>query len=177
MDNQKDNQKDRLKLEKLASAVYLITDFLNDSDPLKWRLRDKALSLLDQVVLSHIDQLLSLINIARLNPNASDMNLNILKREYDYFRDKLISEKELSFGQEMVTPESKLPNKLLPGNSGRRDTIFNIIKQQGPISIADIARSVPDVSSKTVQRELAELVRSGVLKKEGERRWSRYLTA
>ncbi|MCC6290554.1 DeoR family transcriptional regulator [Candidatus Nomurabacteria bacterium] len=176
MDSQKDNQRDRLKLEKLASAVYLITDFLNDSDPLKWRLRDKALSLLDQVVLSHINQILSLINIVRLNPNASEMNLNILKREYDYFKDRLVSEKELSFEQETLISGAKLSPKLHAGNSDRRDTIFKIIKQNGPISIADIARAVPDVSSKTVQRELAELVRSGALKKEGERRWSRYLT-
>ena len=36
------------KVQKLTSALYLVTSFLSDSDPLKWKLRDKSLEVLSQ---------------------------------------------------------------------------------------------------------------------------------
>lgn len=59
-------------------------------------------------------------------------------------------------------------------NNSRREAIVAFVKKHDWSSIKDIARAVPGVSSKTVQRELADLVRQGTLKKEGDRRWSRY---
>jgi DeoR/GlpR family transcriptional regulator of sugar metabolism len=59
-------------------------------------------------------------------------------------------------------------------SNNRQELIYRIIKQSGPLSIKDIAQNVPGVSSKTVQRELVSLVQSGRLKREGDRRWSRY---
>ena len=59
-------------------------------------------------------------------------------------------------------------------NTARRDKILNFIKQHNWSSIREIAKFIPEVSSKTIQRELAELVRAGALKKTGERRWSSY---
>src|SRR3989344_7738621 len=33
------------KSHRLASALYLVTDFLSDNDPLKWRLRELSLDI------------------------------------------------------------------------------------------------------------------------------------
>ena len=40
--------------------------------------------------------------------------------------------------------------------------------------IKEVSNIVPDVSEKTIQRELLNLVSEGVLKKTGEKRWSKY---
>ena len=40
--------------------------------------------------------------------------------------------------------------------------------------IKDIVMSITGCSEKTIQRELSALVAQGVLKKIGEKRWSRY---
>ena len=192
-----------LKLQKLSAALYLITNVIHDSDPIKWRLRDTSLSLLSQTKSDHlllgqlipaISQVLSLIDIARLNASVSTMNFDILKQEYLAIRNKLEEQNRPEFLKQLAIPESGLEasnivrqfsssiaTKSINHQSAprliantRRDGILKLIKQQGPISIKDIAKSVPGVSSKTVQRELAELVRAGLLKKEGDRRWSRY---
>jgi hypothetical protein len=57
----------------------------------------------------------------------------------------------------------------------RRDNIVNIIKQKGNVSVKDISNIIKDTSEKTLQRELVSMVEEGILKKEGERRWSRYM--
>ncbi len=56
----------------------------------------------------------------------------------------------------------------------RRSAILSTIKSKVNASIKDIAEGVIGCSEKTVQRELLDMVAGGLLKKEGERRWSRY---
>lgn len=56
----------------------------------------------------------------------------------------------------------------------RRSAILNIIKDKKRVTIKDIFNTVSNCSEKTIQRELIAMIREGVLKKEGERRWSTY---
>jgi hypothetical protein len=62
-------------------------------------------------------------------------------------------------------------------NSSRRENILALIHEKGRVSIKDISSSIKNCSEKTIQRELFALIQEGVLKKEGERRWSTYLFA
>ena len=59
----------------------------------------------------------------------------------------------------------------------RRELIIEYIKKHGEVNIKDIF-SIQELSNsyseKTIQRELIDLVERGVLKKRGERRWSKY---
>lgn len=56
----------------------------------------------------------------------------------------------------------------------RRGEILKVIRIKGEVTIKDITDKVKDCSEKTVQRELTAMVLQGVIKKTGERRWSRY---
>ncbi len=60
------------------------------------------------------------------------------------------------------------------GISDRQQVIINELRSKGQLTVKDLAEKIKDCSEKTIQRELLSLVGSGVLKKEGERRWSRY---
>lgn len=59
--------------------------------------------------------------------------------------------------------------------SDRQKAILDIIKKTGETSIKDITTGVEGCSEKTIQRELNSLIYDGVLKKVGERRWSKYM--
>jgi len=56
----------------------------------------------------------------------------------------------------------------------RQRNILEILKGQGNLTIKDFSKVMRDCSEKTIQRELIELVGKGIVRKEGERRWSRY---
>jgi len=58
--------------------------------------------------------------------------------------------------------------------SQRQDSIIGILKGQSNLTIKDFTKVIKDCSEKTIQRELLDLVDKGVVKREGERRWSRY---
>lgn len=177
----------RLKIAKLCSATYLVTNFMSNPEPVKWRLRklviEMALGDLSPdfwgFLSAKISQVMSLIDLALLCPGISRMNFNILKQEYQ----SLISliEEKFEFLPVLAPPPKSSPltpkgqtRIIKPSNESRRNLILSLIKQKGPLSIKDIAGAIPNVGAKTIQRELAALVQSGLLKKEGEKRWSRY---
>ena len=60
----------------------------------------------------------------------------------------------------------------------RREIIIKIIKEKNTATITDIKNSASGVliscGEKTLQRELISMVSDGVLKKVGEKRWSKY---
>ncbi|MFA6463593.1 MAG: hypothetical protein WCV55_01150 [Candidatus Paceibacterota bacterium] len=57
----------------------------------------------------------------------------------------------------------------------RRHKILSIIKHKKEVTIKDISSSIKECSEKTIQRELNSLLFEKVIKKVGERRWSKYL--
>lgn len=58
--------------------------------------------------------------------------------------------------------------------NSRKEAILNLFRDHKGISVKDVVSVVSGVSEKTLQRELVGLVSSGILRKEGERRWSVY---
>jgi len=62
-----------------------------------------------------------------------------------------------------------------PGKKTRHDAVLTFVQEKGRVSIKDVAEAVPGYSEKTIQRELLALVARGLVRKEGERRWSTYV--
>ena len=56
----------------------------------------------------------------------------------------------------------------------RQDAIVNLLKGHSNLTIKDFSKVITDCSEKTIQRELLDLVDRGIIKKQGERRWSTY---
>lgn len=56
----------------------------------------------------------------------------------------------------------------------RAERIKTVLEAKPEASIKDIADIITDVSEKTIQRELNSLIEKGQVRREGERRWSRY---
>jgi hypothetical protein len=59
----------------------------------------------------------------------------------------------------------------------RQDAILALLKKSGNVTIKDISNVIKNCSEKTIQRELIAFISAGLVKKVGERRWSRYSLA
>lgn len=59
----------------------------------------------------------------------------------------------------------------------RREAILDVLKAKETVYIKDISSLIRDVSEKTIQRELQALVLEGIVRREGERRWTTYRLA
>lgn len=56
----------------------------------------------------------------------------------------------------------------------RRERIKTILEAKGEATIKDISEIITDCSEKTIQRELNAMIEDNLVKRQGERRWSRY---
>lgn len=61
--------------------------------------------------------------------------------------------------------------------SDRATAILHVVVEKKRVSIKDISKIVRACSEKTIQRELNTLIKRGLVRKEGERRWSVYVPA
>ena len=86
--------------------------------------------------------------------------------------------------QYAATPVAKAVPSFIKDNQNQKDikdkrqqTIIALVKRHRTLTIKGFTGVIKDCSEKTIQRELLALVEKGVLKKEGERRWSTYSLA
>ncbi len=219
------------KTEKLATAVYLVTNLLSDNEPMKWTLRKKVSDLLSYtigyknvsdsgrldfslVVKTYVLEIVSLLEIGARSGFVSDMNVTVLKQEFSnlilaldtshsspknamtsvisesffdisesenlpikdmyiprHFASPVVpTEREMSKSRRSIVPTEKIVFK----RNNRQNIIINLLKKKKEINIKDVTEIIQDCSEKTVQRELIALTFAGLIKKTGDRRWSRY---
>lgn len=63
------------------------------------------------------------------------------------------------------------------GQSDRMTLILELVRKRKSASIKDIAAVIRGCSEKTIQRELTVLIERGLVRRQGERRWSVYVPA
>src|SRR5574343_345284 len=101
-------------------------------------------------------------------------------------KDKIIqtSDKGHMLNQNLIPKRTLVAKNYISNNEkrkNRKDLILDFITErrlQGKtegVMVKDILMKIKDVSEKTLQRELSALVAKGVLKKIGDKRWSRYV--
>jgi hypothetical protein len=201
----KDNKfKDSSKGHKIAAALYLVSNHLSDTDPLKVALRNQAIVL---STVTHEDTLLTaahavnaLLDVATIAHLISDKNASIITLEIRHYTANLamesdnltalfmpgfdVSPAKLSYtGQRPLSQTSQLSSNPVQkyqvsneNKSKRQDAILSFIDERKSAAIKDIAALFSDTSEKTIQRELSALVSAGKITKRGEKRWSVYMS-
>jgi hypothetical protein len=223
------------KTEKLATALYMVTNLFPSEEPMKWTLRKKVSELLSCVVdykdmlagqqdeftrniSGRVLEIVSLLEIGCQAGLLSQMNFSILNNEFSNLLSTLEAShvrsenlnvplspsffdiahstparSQQSFPQHSFHPSPAeyhtasahtdsikdrapaMPNVFKKND--RQNSILRLLKMKKNLTIKDIAEVVTDCSEKTIQRELISLISAGVLKKSGERRWTRYSLA
>lgn len=107
------------KTEKLASAVYLITNLFSDNEPMKWTLRKKVSELLSfmvtykdirqaefptfiHVTKTRVLEIVSLLEVSSLGGLISQMNFSILKQEFSKLVELLNTKNKSDFSNELI---------------------------------------------------------------------------
>jgi hypothetical protein len=144
--------------------------------------------------------LASVLSVARAGGMLSPMNAEIMSREAHLLLEEMAGYDDPKVSLEDIptlsslsraTPvretrqlteprppkpasEYKGQDKGQDNKTGRRESIVSILRTKGPSYIKDISTMIREVSEKTIQRELQELINQGRVKKTGERRWTIY---
>lgn len=238
-----------IKAEKLATATYMVTDFIPVMDPIRTKIKECSLDFLSDIytingasysertllyrkTISAVEKLCGLLGVASSVGFVSGMNYSILRTEYfnlkglidsldeikgsvdgsftfkeEFFAtDKMIPATvkhdnfkttgvagykgqtiikdiidnnmsvtpRLKLGLSKINPLAKRDTPLAESKNSRRESVLRVLKKKNNVTIKDLSEVILGCSEKTIQRELLSMVADGVLKKEGEKRWSRY---
>lgn len=179
------------KGQKLSAALYLVTNHVPDNDPCKSALRACAVKLVTSPaeVASCVQDIKSLLTIAVLSGMIREQNARIISAELASYRSLDTYEtdtiEQLFVSSTPVSKMSFIPKTTVPSiekiytnndqKSKRQEDILSFINQRKSAVVKDISTLFPDVSEKTIQRELGALVDAGKITKRGSKRWSIYL--
>ncbi|MFA6272974.1 MAG: hypothetical protein WC673_00550 [Candidatus Paceibacterota bacterium] len=189
------NTNDPIKWQLRKLGVVLLTEVgkLLESSPAE---RKKIINSTREVIA----EILSLLEVAVNSGLISRMNYSLLKKEFvstplfleriskedspkstgqiqghSIGQVKTIKDKEFlpPIGQNLVTQNNQ--NKVK--KEARKSQITKVFAGGKILSLSDMSDMFRDFGPKMIQRDLLDLVKSGVLKKTGDKRWSRYSLA
>lgn len=245
------------KVEKLVTAVYLVSDLISNEDPIKRTLRLNSIELLSSInSIAQLDtkdkitefkislrlttEILALLQVAKTTGIVSLMNADILMGGFRFLQTTLekkqpvLSEemiaveneknmeigpsisisstsydaitslrvasqnqlkmmsltskktdtekrhtviKDINKGQNFKNPakESPLASSFQVKKNNRKEQILGLFVRGVDLSIKDISMRIKGCSEKTIQRELNSLLYDNLIRRIGEKRWSRYV--
>ncbi|HRH30746.1 MAG TPA: hypothetical protein PK886_01615 [Candidatus Paceibacterota bacterium] len=94
-------------------------------------------------------------------------------KDMSFIKDTNVLNKQQSETKSQA-PIFKKTNANLFVKIARKNAILNIIKDKQVATLKDIEVAFPDLSNKTVQREIVSLIGEGLIKQEGKKRWAKY---
>lgn len=125
------------KIKKLTTALYVVSDFLSDNEPIKWKLREASVNLIGHIgaynlhsplservaverVFLGCAEIISLLEIAFGARLISEMNFSILRTGYAHLSRAIKEREGVSGTNTAVVPENFFQEK----RSSYSDMIF-----------------------------------------------------
>jgi len=134
------------RIGKITNALYKVTDFLSDKEPLKWSLRSASVRILINIVslkdknsqekiisfaeiFEALNQVIYMLDLVGAGGFIAGLNFEILKREYEKIGEIIENNKreEILFSDKLFPELSDSVHKTHPSSNGH----LNIDKGQG----------------------------------------------
>jgi len=183
---------------KLTSSAYRLSEYFPESDPLKTKAKAKILSVMEmlvsvnleenavvldnlnqQKIIEDIDMLLGYFEIAKNQEWISSINYLIISGEYKKIRDEISQVKAVK--KTIINDSIKEPaniNQNTNGNifkkensqkfSERQKKIVDFLKENEKAQVMDLQEVLPNITKRTIRRDLDQLLATGEVVRMGE---------
>ena len=180
---------------KIINETYSLIDFFPEGDPLKAKAKEKALEIMENLTIffgekegrlpeklySDIAILTNYLKLGKDQGFLNDINFLILSKEYEKIKSDInvpgtIADKK----KEPISPSDKeitvYENSEIKGGammsstgfSERQGKILKILKEKTKAQVSDIIKEIPNVTKRTVRRDLDDLLKKGKVTRVGE---------
>ena len=178
---------------KITNAVYKVLEFFPESDPLKNRAKDKALAIMDNLVLINetsgwtsfqkekikvhlfedVDILLGYLWIAKSQSWLNSANFLIISNEYEKIKNEIGPVIELT----KTSPESVLITRrdadkesapIFFNLSDRQKKILEFLSKNEKAQVMDLQGILPNITKRTIRRDMDQLLQMGKIERLGD---------
>jgi Fic family protein len=171
------------KFLKLTNAVYGILAFFPESDPLKNKAKEKVLAIMENLTLDKlsvhsrifedIEILLNYLKIAESQGWINSVNYLIISNGYEKIKKEIGLPQNISQNMpedSQVAQESKEP--VLTEEdldfSARQNKIIKFLEEKGKAQVMDLQTILPDITKRTIRRDIDDLLEKGKITRMGE---------
>ena len=151
---------------KLTLAVYRVTELFPEEEPLKQDIRNLANEILADLINNqneytsrNIKDIKEFFDAAEAKNWVDSRNFFVLYREYDKI------EKLINTGKTVEKPRI---------TKNRKQEILKVLQEKKKIQLKELIQTFPQVSKRTLIRDLEELYRAGAVVRVGNGRASCY---
>lgn len=175
---------------KLTLGIYRVTELFPGEEPLKFKIREKANDILANLVLiaerkaglvkvedflQNLEIMFSYFKVAKAQNWVDSRNFEVLEKEYEKIAEEIESKEERRNNNQALVKSSSA-EIIMPLTSGRlgnflsvrQEKILEILKHQNKTTAGELKKEFPEVSRRTLQRDLETLVSENLLNRGGE---------
>ncbi len=184
---------------KLTNIVYKALEFFPEADPLKNRAKDKALAIMESLVLIYetsgwasfqkekikvqisedVDILLGYLWIGKSQGWLNSVNYLIVSTEYEKIKKEVapILEPTINPSNPVLNnTEPKAPNFSISNKQNlpsvkltvRQEQIVEFLEKNNKAQVMDLQTVLPNVTKRTIRRDLDELLKVGQIIRMGD---------
>jgi hypothetical protein len=150
---------DKIYLTQLTEKIYKISLLFPKKEPLRYKIRDIATEILSKVLNSRISHnpvyeeleiLDSFLEIAKKQNWVAYREIEEIQKEYKRIREEILE---------------KITQKKL---NSRQEKILQVLKEKGKIQVWQLKEYFPNISKRTLRRDLARLISLGHVLRTGQ---------
>lgn len=174
-------------LTLLLGKIESIKGFLNIAkafrfvNPINFMVLEKEYIHISEMIKNERDSLKDIARIPQLQEKRREKadegvawSEFVPQREVNSDRKHIEERKGAAFQKERVAVQKKDLPTGADGVNERQKKIIAHLREVNQAKISDFYSSFSEISSKTIQRDLQDLVSKNLLKKDGEKRWTVY---
>lgn len=159
----------------LTLAVYKVTSLFSEKEPLRYKIRQKAGDILEDLICLHIDKkflecllrdietINSYFIVAEKQKWANPRNFLILQYQYNKLGEKLSIQTEKKKSAKIQ--DSAKNDVEAPKVSPRQEKIVGILKQKAPLRLIELQEYFPDLNKRTLRRDVGSLIFQNIVKR------------
>lgn len=150
---------DKEELKRILEKLYRLTLLFPKKEPLRYKIREIAIEIFSQVygskasfnpLIEKLDLLIDFLNFAKSQNWVKNSKIN-----------------EVIEGYEKIREELKERNNIMKLNF-RQEKILDILKEKKRVQVGDLKEIFPNLSKRTIRRDLVQLVKLGYVLRTGE---------
>ncbi len=184
---------------RLTDAVYRMIEFFPEGEPLRNKIKEKSLGIMENLVLFYGNPVLAVLQKEKISTQIlrdieilkdylklgksqgwmENLNFFIVSKEYDKIYTEIKRKTEPAAGIMQRGAETLIEKPLtveddnkqvavLGGLTERQEKILKILKEQGKGQVADFKKVFPNISKRTIRRDLEDLLNKRMVIRAGE---------
>jgi len=165
---------DRDYLIQLTNNLYSLTLLFPKKEPLRYKMRELASSILAEVKQEDLEALNSFFEVVKAQNWVSPSDILAIQKEYDNLRQGL--KKEVPSQEKRKENPGETSNQLSPSKPSfissiveRQDKILAFLKENGRAQVWQVKQVFPEVTKRTLRRDFEQMFKKGIIERTGER--------